>query len=193
MDTVEQLQFEIDALKLGRRYGCPTTPVPLAGGHAECHSLCVYDQRDGCPYHVTSYRDDDHSSLDSPFGVQVHHPRFLEWVDVPEWLQVMTRQDMLHAALQLQRNASLTVLHQYAISLHRAASEILHSVFGQEFFQSTAVNDAAPVPPVLRASAHLAAMSLWRPPVGPGGPGLDTVHQGPQCPGCPLCHPRPSG
>ena len=33
--------------------------------------------RHGCPYRVTSYRDDDHSSLDSPFSLQVHHPRFL--------------------------------------------------------------------------------------------------------------------
>ena len=39
---------------------------------------------DGCPYRVTSYRDDDHSNLDSPFGVQVHQPRFLEWVGAPE-------------------------------------------------------------------------------------------------------------
>ena len=40
----------------------------------------ITNQRDGCPYRVTSYRDDDHSSLVSPFGMQVHHPQFLEWV-----------------------------------------------------------------------------------------------------------------
>ena len=156
---------------------------------------------------MTSYRDDDHSSLDSPFGVQVHHPRFLEWVGTPEstcllgrppaeWLQVMTLWDTLYAALQLHRDARLllsniTVLHQYAISLHRTSTELLHSVFGREFFPSGAVNEAAPVPRVLRASVHMVAMGLWRPPVGPGGPGLVTVHQGPQCPGCPLCRPRP--
>ena len=126
---------------------------------------------------ITNQWDGDHSSLDSPFGVQVHHPQFFKWVGVPEsarllgrppveWLQVMTQQDTLHAALQLQRHASLmssnlTVLHQYAISLHRTASEMLHAVFGREFFPSTAVNDATPVPRVLRASAHLAAMGLW--------------------------------
>ena len=87
---------------------------------------------------MTSYRDDDHSSRDSPFGVQVHHPRFLEWVDAPEsahllgqlhadWLQVMTRRDALHAALQLQRDtcllsSNLTVLHQYASYVDRSAS-----------------------------------------------------------------------
>ena len=48
----------------------------------------------------------------------MHHPRLLEWVGAPEsarllsrlpaeWLQVMNRRDTLHAALQLQRDASL--------------------------------------------------------------------------------------
>ena len=117
-----------------------------------------------------------------------------------EWLQVMTRHDTLHAALQLQHDASLlssnlAVLHQYAISLHRMSTKVIHSMFGREFFPSCAINDAASVPLVLRTSSvHMAAIGLWRPPaVVPGGPGLDTVHQGPQCPGCPLCRPRPSG
>ena len=68
-----------------------------------------------------------------------------------------------------------------------------NSVFGWEFFPSGAVNDAAPVPHVLRASTHMAAMGTWQPLVGPGGPVLDTVHQGQECPGCPICRPRPSG
>ena len=72
----------------------------------------ITDQQDGCSYCSTNYRD-DHSNLYSPFGMQVHHPQFLEWVGATEsacllglphgeWLQVMTRQDTLHAALQLQ-------------------------------------------------------------------------------------------
>ena len=169
----------------------------------------ITNQRDGCPYRFTSYRDYEHTLVDTPFGVQVHHPQFLEWVGAPEsarllgrppaeWLQVMSREETMHAALQLQRDASLmtsnlTVMQQYAISLHRTASDILQSVFGQQFFPSAAVNAAAPVPRVLRASTHLAAMGLWRPPNGPGGPGLEVIHQGPQCPGCPTCLPHPSG
>ena len=88
--------------------------------------------------------------------------------------------------------SNLTVLDQYAIALYRMSTEVLHSLFGLEFFPSGAVNDAAPVPRVLWTSTHMAAMGLWRPPVGPG-PGLDTVHQGQEYPGCPMCHPRPSG
>ena len=89
-----------------------------------------------------------------------------------EWLQVMNHRDTLHAALQLQRDASLmssnlTVLHQYAIALHHMSTQVLHSMFGREFFPSGAVNDAAPMPRVLRASTHMAAMGLWLPRVVP--------------------------
>ena len=115
---------------------------------------------------------------------------FLECVGAPEsarllgrppseWLQVMNRRDALFAALQLQRDAglmssNLTVLHQYAISLHRMSTEVLNSLFGREYFPSGAVDDAAPVPRVLRASTQMAAMGLWSPPVGPGGTGPET-------------------
>ena len=159
---------------------------------------------DGCPYLVTSYRDDDDSSLDSSFGVQVHHPRFLEWVGRRSRPACSTghrrsgyrschgRTRCMQRCSFSAMSSNLTVLHQYAISLHRTATDLLHSVFCREFFPYAAVNDAAPVPRVLRASAHLAAIHLWRPPVGLGGSGLDTVHQGPQC-SSPLCRPRPSG
>ena len=115
-----------------------------------------------------------------------------------EWLQVMNRQDTLHAALQLQRDASLmssnlAVLHQYVITLHWMSTEVLHSVFSQEFFPLGAVNDAALVPCAFRASTHMAAMGLWRPPVGTDGPGLDPVHQDRECPGSASCRPRLSG
>ena len=110
----------------------------------------------------------------------------------------MDRRDTLLAALQLQSDATLmssnlTVLHQYAIALHCMSTEVLHSVFGREFFPSGAMYNAAPVPRVFRTSTPMAAMGLWRPPVGPGGPEPVTIHQGEDCPGCPMCHPRPSG
>ena len=130
---------------------------PVVEPHRVCHGRGRFDastepaatrdrplistRRVGCPYR-TSYRDDDHSSVDSPFGVHVHQPRFIEWVGALEsarlfsrppadWLQVMNRRDTLYSALQLQRDASLmpsnlTLLHQYAIVLHRPSSEVLH-------------------------------------------------------------------
>ena len=162
-----------------------------------------------CPYRMTTYHEYDIASVDSSFGVQVHHYRLLECVGAlesacllgrppAEWLQVKDHRDALCAGLQLQRDtglisSNLMVLHQYAIALHRMLTEVLHSVFGREFFPLGAVDDAVPVPRVLRALTQMAVMGIWRPPVGPGGPRPDTVHQDEDCPGCPRCHPRPSG
>ena len=78
----------------------------------------ITNQRDGCPNLFISYQDYEHSLVDTPFGLQVHHPQFLEWVEVPqsarllgrppaEWLRVMSREQTLNAAFQLQRDASL--------------------------------------------------------------------------------------
>ena len=58
--------------------------------------------------------------VDPTFGVQLHHPRFLECVEAPEyarllgrspaeWLRVMGHLDVLGAALELQRDAGLIV------------------------------------------------------------------------------------
>ena len=89
----------------------------------------IASQQGGCPYRFTSYRNYEHSLVSTPFGLQ-------EWV---------------------QRDASLmssniNVMEQYALSLHRTASEILQSVFGRYFFPSAAIKDAAPVLHVLWAS-----------------------------------------
>ena len=65
---------------------------------------------------MTAYRENDLASVDTSFGVQIHHPRCLECVGAPgsawllgcppaEWLQVMDRRDALIAALQLQWDA----------------------------------------------------------------------------------------
>ena len=41
----------------------------------------ISDQRDGYPYRVTSYRDDDYSNLNSPFAMQYTTPGFSSgWV-----------------------------------------------------------------------------------------------------------------
>ena len=112
-----------------------------------------------------------------------------------DWVREMDRQDILAAVLELQRDAglmasNLSVINHYVTSLHRMSTEVLHLVFGQEIFPSQAVDEVAPVPRVQRASTQMAAMGLWRPPVGPGGPGLDTVFHSDDCPGCTQCLPK---
>ena len=56
---------------------------------------------DGCVFRNTTYRPSDYATPTGEFGVPLHHPRFLEWIGVPEsasllemgpgmWLQVCT-------------------------------------------------------------------------------------------------------
>ena len=69
---------------------------------------------------MTSYWEEDFAEVDPAFGVQLHHPRFLECIGAPEsarllgrppaeWVRTMDRQDVMVAALQLQRDAGLMV------------------------------------------------------------------------------------
>ena len=159
--------------------------------------------------------------VDQTFRVQLHHPRFLECIGAPEsarllgrspaeWVQVMNRQDILVAALELQRDAglmasNLSVLNQYVTSLHRMSIEVIQLVFGHGFFPSGAVDDAGRVPRVHRATdtlchgytvprvhhaaTQMAVMGLWRPLIGPGGPGLLTIFLCNDCAGFTECSP----
>ena len=67
---------------------------------------------------MTSYLEEDISEVDPVFGVQLHHPRFLECIGAPEsarllghspaeWVQTIDKQDVMAAALQFQRDAGL--------------------------------------------------------------------------------------
>ena len=62
----------------------------------------------GCSYHMTSYRVEDVVDADPAFGIQLHHPRFLECTRAPEsarllghspaeWVRTMDRQDVMVA------------------------------------------------------------------------------------------------
>ena len=104
----------------------------------------------------------------------------------------MNHQDVLVAALELQRDAglmasNLSVLSQYVTSVHRMSTGVMQLVF----FPS--VDDVAPMPRVHRAATQMAAMGLWCPPIGTGGSGLLTVSPCNDCLGCTECSPRLSG
>ena len=115
---------------------------------------------------MTSYRDEAVAEVDPSFGVQLHHPRFIECIGAPEsarllgrslteWVQTMDRQDIMAAALQLQQDAglmasNLQVLGQYVMSLNRMSSSVLRLALSPEVFPLDAVNDMATVPRVHR-------------------------------------------
>ena len=81
--------------------------------------------------------------------------------------------------------SNLTVLSQYVTALHRMSLEVFQSLLGQEEFPTRAVEDAAPGPCAHRALVQMAAIRLWRPPVGPVGSEPILTHSDADCLGCP--------
>ena len=141
----------------------------------------------GCPYRMTSYDRAEIADVDPAYRLQLHHPRFLEYVGAPKsarllsrppghWVQTMEREEAVTAALQLQHDAGLImsnhqVLGQFITSLNRMSSKVMRLAFGQEVFPSVAVQAISPSPQVHRAAHYMEEMGLWCPPGGPGAPG----------------------
>ena len=180
------------------------TPLLFREGPFDAATLHprIRDNKGGCDYRFTTYLDYDYAVQDGLLGVQIHHPRFLERVGAPEsarllrhalseWIRSLTRLQTIDAARQLQRVAclmtsNLSILDQYALSLHETASDMLELVVGRQDFKT--LDTTMPVPRVRHASTHMEAMGLWRPPHGSGG---RPPHgpQGPPCTGYPPCTP----
>ena len=103
----------------------------------------VLDNLLGCQYRMTSYDTAALTDVDPAFGLQLHHPRFLEYVRAPElarllsrppeyWLHHMDREEAVSAALQLQQDAGLMMTYlqifsQFVTSLNRMSSEVMRS------------------------------------------------------------------
>ena len=155
-----------------RRQTCPRTS-PLDIGDIPL----ISDGLPGCPYRMTSYDRAEVADVDPAYGLQLHHPRFLEYVGAPElarlltralghWVRMMEQEEAVTAALQLQHDAglitsSLQVLGQFVTSLNRMSSEVMRLAFGKEVFPSDAVQAVSPAPRVHRAAYYMTAMGLW--------------------------------
>ena len=70
----------------------------------------------GCPYRFTEYSGQSFSDGNPAFGLQLHHPRFLEFVGAPEsarllyrspmfWVDQLGEEQAMAAAVNLQRDA----------------------------------------------------------------------------------------
>ena len=131
-------------------------------GSASGAAPLVLDNLPGCQYRMTSYDNTDMTDVDPAYGLQLHHPRFLEFVGAPEsssllshppgyWLHHMDREQAMSAALQLQHEAglmmsNLQVLGQFVTSLNRMSSEVMRLAF------SAAVQSVSPSPRAHRAA-----------------------------------------
>ena len=136
----------------------------------------ISDGLPGCPYQMTSYDRAEVVDKDLVYGLQIHHPRFLEYVGVLEtarlltralghWVRTMEREEAVTAALQLQHDAGLIT----GFRTIRMSSEVMRLAFGKEVFASEAVQAILSTPRVHCAAHYMSAMGLWR-PRGPGAP-----------------------
>ena len=69
----------------------------------------------GCPYRMTSYNGLAISDMNPALGLQLHHPRFLEFIGAPEsarllyhsltfWVDRLGEEQAMAAAVNLQRD-----------------------------------------------------------------------------------------
>ena len=137
----------------------------------------------GCPFRMTSYTGPAMVDADTKYGLQLHHPRFLEWLGTPDtawllemspghWCDTLSRDRALTAAMQLHKDAclmqtNLDILDQYALALHGTASTILQQTIGGASFPSAEVLTGAPGAHARRVSVQMEALGLWRPTLDP--------------------------
>ena len=141
----------------------------------------------GCLYWFTLHTRPAFSDVNPAFGLQLHHPRFLEFVGAPEsarllyhsptfWVDQLGEELAIAAAVNLQRDAgimlfNLQILSQFVTSLHRMTSEMMYIGMGQAVFPAEEVANLSTAPRTTLAAMYMTAMGLWRPRTGPGDPG----------------------
>ena len=142
----------------------------------------------GCPYRITSYTGTSLSDANETYGLQLHHPRFLEFIGAPEsarllnhspsfWVDRLGEESAMAAAVNLQRDAdlmmsNLQILAQFVMALHRMSSEIMSVGVGHVVFPTEDV----------------AKLSMT--PSGPGAPGPVPTSSCTSCMRCEYCFPR---
>ena len=156
----------------------------------------------GCPYRMTSYTGTALVDADATYGLQLHHPRFLESARLLNhspsfWVNRLGQECAMAAAVNLQRDAglmmsNLQILAQFVTSLHRMSSEMLSIGVDHVVFPVEEVEKLFRMPRAQRAAKYkyMTAMGLWRPPSGPGAPGLVPASTCPSCMKCEYCFGR---
>ena len=177
-----------------------TTPMDTEVSPQICSSL------PGCPFRMTSYTPPPPGDTDARYGLQLHHPRFLEFVGAPEsarllnqspsfWVDRLGHDSAMAAAVHLQRDAgymmtNLQILGQFVTSLHRMSSEMLSISVNLSVFPAAEVDRLSVLPQPQRAAKYMTAMGLWRPPSGPVIPGPLPVTSCTSCMNCESCFGR---
>ena len=160
----------------------------------------------GCPFRMTSYTGPATTDADTSYGLQLHHPRFLEFIGAPEsarllnqspsfWVDRLGQDSAMAAAMNLQRDAgymmtNLQILEQFVMSLHRMSAEMLSIGVDHAVFPVDEVDRLSVMPRAQRAAKYMSAMGLWRPPSGESRPGPLPVSTCTSCMKCEYCFGR---
>ena len=175
-------------------------PLPLGAGWLLESGL------PGCPYRFFGSGGLPFSDGNLVYGLQLHHPRFLEFVGAPVsarlldcsstfWVDQLAKDKALAAAITLQRDAgvmlsNLQIMSQFATALHRMSFSMMALGIVQSLFPRTEVDDLSPAPRSARAASYMSAMGLWRPQTGPGDPGPVPASSCRSCVNCKYCFPE---
>ena len=159
----------------------------------------------GCPYRFLESGELSFTDENPAYGLQLHHPRFLELVGGPEsarlldspsfWVEQLGKEQAMAAAINLQRDAgvmllNLHILFQFAMAINRMSFSMMALGLGQSLFPKVEVNDLAPAPRAARATSYMSAMGLWHPQTNPGIPGPVPVSSCHSCMSCKYCFPE---
>ena len=188
-DIVREGPFDVDATPM------ETEDSPL-----------INTSMPGCPYRMTSYTGTAMVDADTRYGLQLHHPRFLEYIGAPEsarllnqspsfWVDRLGQESAMAAAVNLQRDAgfmmsNLQILGQFVTSLHRMSAEMLSIGVDHVVFPVEEVDRLSVMPRAQRAAKYMTAMGLWRPPSGPGASGPLPTSTCTSCMNCEYCFGR---
>ena len=92
----------------------------------------------GCPYRMTSYTGTAMVDADTTYGLQLHHPRFLEFIGAPEsarlldhspsfWVDRLGQKSAMAAAVNLQRDAGFMMSNSGTVC-NVVASDVIRNV-----------------------------------------------------------------
>ena len=125
----------------------------------------------GCPYRFLESDELPFIDGNLTYGLQLHHPRFLELVGAPEsarlldraplyWVEEMGKERAMVAAATLQRDAgvmlsNLQILSQFAMALNWMSFPMMALGLDWSVFPGAEVDALSPAPRARRAAPYM--------------------------------------
>ena len=132
----------------------------------------------GCPYRFLESGELPFTDGNPAYGLQLHHPRFLELVGAPEsaclldcppsfWVEHFGKEPTMAVAINLQRLiasgvmlSNLQILSQFVMAMNRMSFSMMALGLGRSLFPKAEVKDLAPAPHAVQAGSYMSAMGL---------------------------------